>query len=69
VLLGIRAAPKEDSSVSAAEVVYGESLTLPGQLHDQAGQSETQQEHGTPLIPLRDRNYRELARNSVLEGV
>ena len=69
VLLGIRAAPKEDSSVSAAEVVYGETLTLPGQLHDLAGQSVVQQEQETPLIPLRDRNYRELARNSVLEGV
>ena len=32
VLLGIRAAPKEDSAVSAAELVYGTQLSLPGQL-------------------------------------
>ena len=32
VMLGIRAAPKEDSAVSAAEMVYGSPLTLPGQL-------------------------------------
>jgi Integrase zinc binding domain len=32
VLLGLRAAPREDSGVSAAELVYGAPLTLPGQL-------------------------------------
>jgi RNase H-like domain found in reverse transcriptase/Reverse transcriptase (RNA-dependent DNA polymerase)/Integrase zinc binding domain/Integrase core domain len=32
VLLGLRAAPKEDSSVSAAEAVYGEQLVIPHQL-------------------------------------
>ena len=32
VLLGIRAAPKEDSAVSAAEMVYGTPLSLPGQV-------------------------------------
>jgi len=31
VLLGLRAAPKEDSGLSSAEVLYGEPLTLPGQ--------------------------------------
>jgi hypothetical protein len=31
VLLGLRAAPKENVDVSAAEVVYGIPLTLPGQ--------------------------------------
>ena len=31
-MLGIRAAPKEDSAVSAAETVYGSPLSLPGQL-------------------------------------
>ena len=31
VLLGLRAAPKEDSGVSAAELVYGDQLKLPGQ--------------------------------------
>jgi hypothetical protein len=30
VLLGLRAAPKEDCGISSAEMVYGEALTLPG---------------------------------------
>jgi transposase InsO family protein len=32
VLLGLRAAPKEDSAVSSAEMVLGDPLVLPGQL-------------------------------------
>jgi hypothetical protein len=32
VLLGLRAAPKEDSAVSSAELVTGTPLVLPGQL-------------------------------------
>jgi hypothetical protein len=32
VMLGLRAAPQEDSGVSAAELVFGAPLTLPGQL-------------------------------------
>jgi Integrase core domain len=32
VLLGLRVAPREDSGVSAAELVYGAPLTLPGPL-------------------------------------
>jgi hypothetical protein len=32
VLFGLRAAPKEDSAVSSAELVFGAPLTLPGQL-------------------------------------
>ena len=31
VMLGLRAAPKEDSGLSSAEMVYGAALTLPGQ--------------------------------------
>jgi hypothetical protein len=31
VLLGLRAAPKEDTGVSSAEMLYGLPLTLPGQ--------------------------------------
>jgi hypothetical protein len=31
VLLGLRTAPKEDSGVSSAELVYGTPLTLPGE--------------------------------------
>jgi transposase InsO family protein len=32
VLLGLRAAPKEDSGVSSAEMLYGSPLSLPGQI-------------------------------------
>ncbi len=32
VLLGLRAAPKEDSAISSAELVTGTPLVLPGQL-------------------------------------
>ncbi len=32
VLLGLRAAPKEDSNISSAEMVYGLPLTLPGEM-------------------------------------
>ena len=35
VLLGLRAAPKEDFNVSAAELLYGVPLSLPGELLDQ----------------------------------
>ncbi len=31
VLMGLRAAPKDDSSISSAELVYGQELRLPGQ--------------------------------------
>jgi hypothetical protein len=31
VLMGLRAAPKEDSGLSSAELVYGQALRLPGQ--------------------------------------
>ncbi len=36
VLLGLRAAPKEESGVSSAELVQGSPLVLPGQLLDTA---------------------------------
>jgi hypothetical protein len=32
VMLGVRATPREDSGISAAELVYGAPLTLPGAL-------------------------------------
>jgi len=32
ILLGLRAAPKEDSGISSAELVFGSPLSLPGQL-------------------------------------
>ena len=36
VLLGLRAAPKEDHNISAAELLYGLPLALPGELLDTA---------------------------------
>jgi hypothetical protein len=36
VLLGLRAAPREDSGVSLAEMLYGTALSLPGQLQSAA---------------------------------
>jgi hypothetical protein len=36
VLLGLRAAPREDSGVSVAEMLYGTALSLPGQLQSAA---------------------------------
>jgi hypothetical protein len=46
VLLGLRAAPKEDSAVSSAELVYGSPLRLPGQLPDKTAVAE-----GTAVPP------------------
>jgi hypothetical protein len=34
VLMGLRAAPREDTGVSAAEIVFGAPLVLPGQILD-----------------------------------
>jgi transposase InsO family protein len=42
VLLGIRAAPKDDTGMSLAELVYGCGLVLPGELQ-------------VPSLPIRDR--------------
>jgi hypothetical protein len=62
VLLGIRAAPKEDSSISAAEVVYGVPLALPGQA--QAPDRPDSVEGAK--IPLRDRSYADAVRQHVV---
>jgi hypothetical protein len=65
-LLGLRAAPKDDSGVSAAELAFGEKLRLPGELLG-APAAATEQlveelrsdcHHFTPL-PLRPRSYAE----------
>jgi len=45
-LLGLRAAPKEDSAISSAELVYGSPLRLPGQLPDKTAVAE-----GTAVPP------------------
>ena len=40
VLLGILSAPKEDSTVSSAELLYGTPLTLPGQFLNKGFQQD-----------------------------
>jgi hypothetical protein len=56
VLLGIRAAPKEDCGISAAEAVFGIPLTLPGQAARPAERSSH------PVITVKPRTYAEVAR-------
>jgi hypothetical protein len=51
VLLGLRAAPQEDSCISAAKLVYGAPLSLPGQFLSVAEPPPTifvQQLHSSP---------------------
>jgi hypothetical protein len=66
VLLELRAAPKDDANVSAAEVVYGEPLQLPGKAVTQDFENITWQkaEHAE-WIPLRPRTYAEVTRGPV----
>ena len=63
VLLGLRAAPKEDSAISAAEAVYGEQLNLPGQVQHH----EEDRGIRPAATPLRERNYTVNTRPSILE--
>jgi transposase InsO family protein len=67
VLLGLRAAPKEDTALSAPELVFGTKLTLPGELltGEHAGKEELvarlyQRQFFSPL-PLRARTYADAA--------
>jgi len=68
VVLGIRAAPKEDSGVSAAEVLFGSPLIIPGQLQHPAGVPPPTCRG--PAIPLRERGAPERARSGsgLLDG-
>ncbi len=60
VLLGLRAAPKEDSAISSAELVFGAVLTLPGQflaaMERLAADYIKQLQSSTPL-PTRPASY------------
>jgi hypothetical protein len=68
VLLGLRAAPKEDSGTSSAELVLGAPLTLPGQFLSSLEPSpppvsqfvETLQ-NSSPSLPTRPLSYAEVA--------
>jgi hypothetical protein len=58
VLFGLRAAPKEDSAVSSAELVFGAPLTLPGEILERPELSSqdlvkwASQPHALPMRPL-----------------
>ena len=49
VLLGIRTAPKEDIGVSSAELVYGETLTVPGEFLGIVSEPWSPHTHLSPL--------------------
>jgi Integrase core domain/Integrase zinc binding domain len=51
VLLGLRAAPKEESGVSAAEAVYAQPLVLPNQFQPPEGQSPPQSPQQPSSLP------------------
>ena len=66
VLLGLRAAPKEDSGVSSAELVYGCPLTLPGELISTPEVSPHEvldhvRRAAPPAVPTRPLTYAEVA--------
>ncbi|KMQ83185.1 gag pol polyprotein [Lasius niger] len=53
VLMGIRAAWKDDLQATTAEMIYGEPIRLPGQFLQQSTQKEPQENHGDMLEQLR----------------
>jgi transposase InsO family protein len=65
VLLGLRAAPKEDTAVSSAELVFGTSVTLPGQFLDSSEPPAEafleQNRIGRPPPPSRPLSYAQMA--------
>jgi cleavage and polyadenylation specificity factor subunit 1 len=62
-ILGIRAAPKEEAGVSAAEVVFGTQLLLPNQVLQQPEDSQADQID----IPLRQRSYADVVKGPVIQ--
>ena len=65
VMLSIRAAPREDSAVSAAEMVFGSPLTLPGQiLTDEDVPADSTREQANSVVKqfvATSRSYAEVA--------
>jgi hypothetical protein len=53
VLLGLRAAPHEDSGVSVAKMLYGTALSLPGQLQLAAADFCCQLQSAVPCVATR----------------
>ena len=68
VLLGLRAAPKEESNVSSAEAVYGMTLMLPHQAQtERAVGTRSGPETPPPGIPLRAATLSDKQENSILK--
>jgi hypothetical protein len=74
VLLRLRAAPKEDSAISAAEFMFGTKLALPGELLVTGGGVKNiqqparrlfERQHFTPLL-LRAKSYAEAVKEEQL---
>jgi Integrase core domain/Integrase zinc binding domain len=66
VMMGIRAAPKEEANISPAQMVYGTDLVLLGQPAARAaGATDTAAGEEVKSIPLRQRSYAEVARGPV----
>jgi transposase InsO family protein len=63
VLFGLRAAPKEDSAISSAELVFGEPLTLPGEILDKPGPSAPLQTVQSQPLPTRPLSYAQVAKS------
>jgi hypothetical protein len=65
VLLGLRAAPKEDTAISSAKLVFGSSVTLPDQFLDSSEPPAEafleQNRIGQPPPPSRPLSYAQVA--------
>ena len=59
-LLGLRSAPKEEAAVSSAEVLFGQPLVLPSQVHKPSGGMERPDQ--AKEIPITIREEKERAR-------
>ena len=70
VLLGMWAAPREETGVSAAEAALQQQLVVPGQLLPPSEQPADMEELPVPpaVIPPTGRSYAQAATTSLLDG-
>ena len=70
VLLGMRAAPREETGVSAAEAALQQQLVVPGQLPPPSERPDGVEESPAPpaVIPPTGRSYAQAATSSPLDG-
>ena len=70
VLLGMRAAPREETGVLAAEAALQQQLVVPGQLSPPSERPVNMEELPVPLavIPATGRSYTQAATTSPLDG-